>query len=356
VSQQPTKNKINQNASPSQDLQAFLQFDFLDEPLFAGNKMQNKRPRISEEEESATLNPTSPTRKKPNVLPSFMTPTKASVAKSYPHLVQKSVPRGGAERNISPIRQPPRRSRPPEQQLTDVLEVNAGSKRAPAPGREIANEEEDDYVRPSENGRDPGETVKGKEVDKGKHLSTEEEIERQRSVLIRRLRLLRAECETLEQKVEQVTQEKETLEAQEKTQRDVDVAMFIVLSVSLIDSQLLLQSNDTSLSQQQPVTETFKPTIPSAAPKQLKNPLPLLRFIHPLTFYSTAYHLIPLNDDLIREYQLKGYALEKELYFVLNMSVNEKQARITSLEIKTSPWATTELSPFLKRYSPSHRP
>jgi hypothetical protein len=321
--------------------------------------MQNKRPHIIEEEESATLNPiSSPSRKKPNVLPSFMTPTKASLSKSYPHLVQKSVPRGGAGRNVSPIRQPPRRSIPPEQQqqqLTEVLEVNDGSKQAP--GRnlvESSNEEEDDSMRPLKSGKDPEGMVKGKDVGKGKHLSTEAEIERQRSVLMRRLRLLRAECETLEQKVEQTTQEKEVVEAQvqEKTQRDVDAAMFVLLGVSLIDSQLLLQSNDTSLSVQH-LTETSKTAIPTAAPKQLKNPIPLLRFIHPLTFYSTTSHLIPLNDGLIRQYQLKGYALEKELYFDLDMSVNEKQARITSLEIKTSLWASTELSPFLKQYHPS---
>jgi hypothetical protein len=107
-----------------------------------------------------------------------------------------------------------------------------------------------------------------------------------------------------------------------------------------------------SLSRQQQQVAASKPAIPSAAPKQLKNPLPLLRFIHPLTFYSTASHLIPVNDELIRHYQLKGYALEKELYFDVNMSVNEKQAHITSLEIKTSPWASAELSPFLKRYIP----
>ena len=115
-------------------------------------------------------------------------------------------------------------------------------------------------------------------------------------------------------------------------------------------SQLLLQSNDTSLSRQ-PVQEGVKSSLPTAAPKKLKNPLPLLRFIHLLTFYSTSSQLIPAGDELIRQFHLKGYAMKGELYFDLIMSVNEKQEKLTNLQIKTSPWATSELSPFLQRYS-----
>lgn len=117
-------------------------------------------------------------------------------------------------------------------------------------------------------------------------------------------------------------------------------------------SQLLLRSNDTSLSRQ-PAQEVVKPALPTAAPKKLKNPLPLLRFIYPLTFYSTSSRLIPVGDELIRQSHLKGYAMKRELYFDLIMSVNEKQERITDLEIKTSPWATSELSQFLQGYSHS---
>jgi hypothetical protein len=42
--------------------------------------------------------------------------------------------------------------------------------------------------------------------------------------------------------------------------------------------------------------------------------------------------------------------MERELYFDLVMSVNEKEERITHLQIKTNPWASAELSPFLQKY------
>src|SRR5271170_6046548 len=102
--------------------------------------------------------------------------------------------------------------------------------------------------------------------------------------------------------------------------------------------------------------ETVTKAVPTAAPKSLKNPLPLLRFIHPLTFYSTNSNLIPIDDGLIRQYQLNGYALDRELYFEILMSVNEKQEQIRNLQIKTSPFAQPELSSFLQRYPalPSH--
>jgi hypothetical protein len=44
--------------------------------------------------------------------------------------------------------------------------------------------------------------------------------------------------------------------------------------------------------------------------------------------------------------------MERELYFDIDMSVNENQLCITKLEIKTSPWARQELSPFLQQYYP----
>ena len=115
-------------------------------------------------------------------------------------------------------------------------------------------------------------------------------------------------------------------------------------------SQFLLQSNDTSLSRQlTTTTETLSQSLPTAAPKNLKNPLPLLRFIHPLTFYSTTSQLVPVDIHVLRQYELKGRTMERELYFTITMSVNESQERITALQIQTSPWAYLELSPLLQR-------
>ena len=113
--------------------------------------------------------------------------------------------------------------------------------------------------------------------------------------------------------------------------------------------QSLLRWNDMSFSTLKAGQETTTKAVPTAAPKNLKNPLPLLRFIHPLTFYSTNSNLIPIDDVLIRRYQLNGYALDKEFYFEILMSVNEKQEQITNLQIKTSPFAQPELSSFLQR-------
>lgn len=95
------------------------------------------------------------------------------------------------------------------------------------------------------------------------------------------------------------------------------------------------------------------PSLPTAAPKNLKNSVPLLRFVHPLTFYSTISHLVPVDDQVQRQYELKGYTLDRELYFTIAMSVNETKEQITALKIQTSAWANLELSPFLNRYPPS---
>src|SRR5215471_20804431 len=85
----------------------------------------NKRRRISEDGKSSpikqsTTAPTTPSSTKPNVLPNFMTPTKASVAKSYPHLAKQQ--QQLREPVQSPTRQPPRRSIAPEG-LTEVVET-----------------------------------------------------------------------------------------------------------------------------------------------------------------------------------------------------------------------------------------
>ena len=192
----------------------------------------NKRRRISEDgkssptKQSATT-PTTPSRTKPNVLPNFMTPTKASVAKSYPHLAkqQQQQPRG---RISSPTRQPPRRSIAP-QGLTEVVEVNGGTT-----GRsflEIGNdgdeEREAKIVEPT--GMAMSVTAKKSSLVETQ-LSSEEEIERQKGVLMRRVRLLRAECENLEQQLEQARQSRQnSLDAQRKAQSNVDATMYFLL-------------------------------------------------------------------------------------------------------------------------------
>src|SRR5271170_2050892 len=85
----------------------------------------NKRRRISEETPASPIKQPPPSH--PPVAQNFMTPTKASLAKSYPHLVPKSPARGGAggTRVVSPTRIPLRRSVAPEG-LTEVVEVNGG--------------------------------------------------------------------------------------------------------------------------------------------------------------------------------------------------------------------------------------
>ena len=57
------------------------------------------------------------------------------------------------------------------------------------------------------------------------HLSSEEEIERRRGMLMRRLRVLRAECEKLEQQLDVARQSKQSLlDTQEST--NVDTTMY----------------------------------------------------------------------------------------------------------------------------------
>ena len=259
---------------------------------------------------------------------------------------------------------PPRRSVAPEGGLTEVLEVNG---RVPAVvGRkfmDIANEgdQEEDNARTTGGdaalgmedvvvGRKKVEFVRGKTGGVGEgHLSNEEDIEKRRGVLMRRLRVLRAECEKLEQQLDIARQSKQSLlDTQESTA--VDATMYVPFPGSVLTTrQSLLRWNDMSLSTVTTGHETVGKAVPSAAPKKLKNPLPLLRFIHPLTFYSTTSNLIPMDDVLIRQYRLNGYAMDRELYFEIQMSVNEKQEQITNLQIKTCPSAHPELSSFLQR-------
>lgn len=184
----------------------------------------SKRRRISEDGKSSPIKQTAVPSRKPNVLPSFMTPTKASLAKSYPHLVPKSQPRGVPQRTVSPIRQAPRRSIPPETPA-EVFGVN-GPGVAGRRFMDIENDGEEDNAAPNLDVVEPRDVKipgKGKAIvsaEKEAHLSNEEEVERQKSVLMRRLRLLRAECENLEIQVDQAKQ------AQKKAQPNIDATMY----------------------------------------------------------------------------------------------------------------------------------
>jgi hypothetical protein len=306
----------------------------------------NKRRRISEDGKSSSpiKDPITPNQKP---LPNFMTPTKSSLAKSYPHLALQQ----HQQRVPSPTRQLPRRSIPPES-LTKVLGGN-GRRHEGRSFLDIANEAEEMGIREANLhvNKEPTGLVMSNTKETGlieTHLAGEEEIERRKGIFMRRLRLLRVECENLEQQLDQATSSQQnTFEAQKKAQSNANATMYFLLFCSSDNSELLLRSNDASLSHQ-PITESAKPSIPSAAPKKLKNPLPLLRFIHPLTFYSTNSRVLVVNDELVRHFELKGYTMEKELYFEVLMSVNEKKEQITDLKIKTSPWAQPELSTFLK--------
>jgi len=197
----------------------------------------NKRRRISDDGKSSPVkNPEetgtiSPQKAHTHVLPSFMTPTKASLAKSFPHLVPKSPVRGAQNKPVSPLRQPPRRRIPPEQTggLTEVI-VHGGTDNS-LPGRsflDIANEPDGHEIH--KDGEPTGMAVAmGRKSSGGKevlHLSNEEEIEKYRGVLMRRVRMLRAECEDLEKQVDQAQLATQTSkDAQDKAQADIDATM-----------------------------------------------------------------------------------------------------------------------------------
>jgi hypothetical protein len=319
--------------------------------------MATKRRRLSEDgHTSPTTTPDhTNTATRPPLMRNYMTPTKASVAKSHPHLAK---PLTSSLKGTSPTRpqhrlhSPPRRSIPPDPP-TEVIGARSFLDIANAPDdndpKPLEEEEEEEPTRMAvsvrrERGRGLVET----------HLSSEEEIERLRNALMRRIRLLRAECEGLEGQVEGARQAmQKTMQTQElAVQTNLPATMYPWASIELTDhSESLLRSNDSSISrQQEAIEESETPSLPTAAPKNLKNPVPLLRFVHPLTFYSTISHLVPMDDQVQRQYELKGYTLDRELYFSIAMSVNENQEQITALKIHTSPWANLELSPFLNRY------
>jgi hypothetical protein len=189
----------------------------------------NKRRRISEDGKPSPIKESTTTSHKGNLLPNYMTPTKASLAKSYPQLAAKAPPTTTLDRIPSPIRQPPRRSIPPDS-LTEVIQVNNNnSNNHGLAGRsflDIANEDDPRM----DDGRGP--TGMAMNMNKRSimesHLSSEEEIERQKGVLMRKLRVLRAECENLEQQLDQAKLLRQIfLDSQKKAQTDVDATMYL---------------------------------------------------------------------------------------------------------------------------------
>jgi hypothetical protein len=199
----------------------------------------SKRRRISKDGKSSPVKNTedsnlSPLKVPPNVLPSYMTPTKASLGKSYPHLVSKSPVRGTQNIPVSPLRQPPRRSIPPELTggLTEVLGVHGGKADGAILGSrflDIANESDDYALQKDEEPTGMAMAVGKRSTAprQSMHLSNEEEIEKHRSVLMRRLRVLRTECEDLEKQVDQARHATQTSkDARAKARADVDATMY----------------------------------------------------------------------------------------------------------------------------------
>jgi hypothetical protein len=193
----------------------------------------NKRRRISGDGESSEIQqPTTATPGKLALLPSFMTPTKASLAKSYPHLVPKSQPRQ-AQRVVSPARRTLRRSIAPEGGVNDALGVDEPTDIGVRSFMEIANDDDRDSAMLTLTVREPTTAATTQSMTshlamgKEKHLASEEEIEQRKSFLMRRLRLLRAECENLEQQLEQGRQSKQAaLSLQKEAQSDADATMY----------------------------------------------------------------------------------------------------------------------------------
>jgi hypothetical protein len=62
--------------------------------------------------------------------------------------------------------------------------------------------------------------------------------------------------------------------------------------------------------------------------------------------------LVPQEEEMIRLLTLKGYTLEKELYFTISVGINQREEEITTLDIKSSPWSHPEITSLLTRYIP----
>jgi hypothetical protein len=110
----------------------------------------------------------------------------------------------------------------PPEGLTEVI-VNRSS----GPGRRFLDIANDGELREEEpTGMAMGSPIVVKEG----HLSHEEELEKKKGVLMRRVRMLRAECEMLEQQVEQARSMRTNhVDAQEKVLGNVDSMMYVHL-------------------------------------------------------------------------------------------------------------------------------
>ena len=140
--------------------------------------------------------------------PNYMTPTKASLAKSYPQLLPKATQTPTQMRVSSPKKTIPRASIPP----ADVTEVALKNGAA----RSFSSIAMDDEPPPM--------VMTGKKKVVTEHLSSEEEIEKRRGILLRRVRMLRAECEVLEQQVEIARQSQENIS--DSGSKNVDEMMY----------------------------------------------------------------------------------------------------------------------------------
>ena len=157
----------------------------------------------------------------------YMTPTKASIAKTYPHLAkpltpsrqqreqQQLSPTRQRRHSPSPLKQPPRQSIPPaDAQSTQIVGARSflDIANAPEDDHDVAVDEKEAVQEPAGMAMSIGATaaVKEKRSLVEMHLSNEEEIERLRGALMRRIRLLRADCEDLEGQLEQARHTRQT--------------------------------------------------------------------------------------------------------------------------------------------------
>jgi len=197
--------------------------------------MANKRRRLSKDGKASpvdgattALTANSPTRK-PSMMRNYMTPTKASVAKSYPHLAkpltpsrqqrqeqQQPSPTRRHRQSSSPLKQPPRRSIPPaDTQTTQIVGARSflDIANAPEDDHDVAVGEKEPVQEPTGMATGVGATAAVKENRTSlveTHLSNEEEIERLRGALMKRIRLLRAECDDLDGQLEQARHTRQT--------------------------------------------------------------------------------------------------------------------------------------------------
>jgi hypothetical protein len=157
-----------------------------------------KRRRLSDDVLSSPGKPRPPSH---GLLPSFMTPTKASLAKTFPHLLPptKTPTTTRAKKRVT------RSSIPPEG-LTEVVETIGESEVDVSFSGEKVSEVE--AVTPST--RRPPEG-------KGQH------VERYKASLLFRVRKLRAECGVLEQQVDNARQVHDTRAT------SIDTAMCVAL-------------------------------------------------------------------------------------------------------------------------------